>query len=346
MFAYCKSYQKSWFTFESPATPEKDRFEKIIKMKISGFTFTKNATKLYYPVKASIECLLPLVDEFIVVLGDCDEDDYTEKEILSIDSNKINIIRTVWNIEKYPNGTEYAHQTDIAKAACTGDWLVYIQSDEVIHEKYLPVIKENCEKYLHDKEVEGFLFQYKHFWGDYDHFVSSHAWYPREIRIIRNEPDIHSWRDAQSFRRIPGFDGADYYQKENTFKLNVVEINAFIFHYGFARPPFLMQKKRKNHNTNYSGQKSTDVMFKNEGEFFDYGDLSKIKFYHEAHPLVMKKFIERFDWKHQLRYSPSLKKVKLQKHEKLKYRLLSLIEQKFLKGNLLFGFRNYNRIKR
>lgn len=315
-------------------------------MKISGFTFTKNATKLYYPVKASIECLLPLVDEFIVAIGDSDDDDFTQKEIESIQSDKIKIIHTVWDLEKFPNGQEYAHQTDIAKVACTGDWLFYIQSDEVVHEKYLPIIKENCEKYLDDKEVEGFLFKYKHFWGDYHHYVSSHAWYPREIRIIRNDPEIHSWRDAQSFRRMRDFNGLDYYKKENTFKLNVVEIDAFIFHYGFVRPPFLMQKKRKNHNTNYAGQNSTDILFKDEGELFDYGDLSKIKIYKETHPAVMNDFIKKFNWKNQLRYKADGEKRKLQKHEKLKYRLLTLLEKIFLNGRLLFGFKNYHRIKK
>ncbi|MGN6601025.1 MAG: glycosyltransferase family 2 protein, partial [Ginsengibacter sp.] len=105
-------------------------------MKISGFTFTKNANKLYYPVKASIECLLPLVDEFIIALAQDEDDDGTEEEIMSIGSEKIKIIKTVWDLEKYPNGQEYAHQTDIAKEACSGDWLFYIQSDEVVHEKY------------------------------------------------------------------------------------------------------------------------------------------------------------------------------------------------------------------
>ena len=314
-------------------------------MKISGFTFTKNATKLYYPVRASIECLLPIVDEFVVVIGDNDKDDTTEQEIRSIQSDKIKIIHTVWDLEKYPQGKEYAHQTDIAKEACTGDWLIYIQSDEVIHEKYLPVIEENCKKYLENKKVDGFLFKYKHFWGDYDHYILSHAWYPREIRIIRNDPEIHSWRDAQSFRRIPGFDGLDYNKKENTFKLNVVEIDAYIFHYGFVRPPEIMQKKRKNHNTNYSGADSTNQIFKNESEQFDYGNLSKIKVYKEPHPYVMNEFIKRFNWKHQLRYTSDPEKTKLQKHEKLKYRFLTFIEQTFLNGRLLFGFKNYNILK-
>ena len=315
-------------------------------MKISGFTFTKNATKLYYPVKASIECLLSLVDEFIVVLGDCDENDNTEKEINSIGSNKIKIIHTVWDLEKYPNGTEYAHQTDIAKAACTGDWLFYIQSDEVVHEKYLPVIKENCERHLNDKAVDGFLFKFRHFWGDYDHFLVSHAWYPREVRIIRNDAEIHSWRDAQSFRRMPNFDGFDYYKSKGTFKLNVVEIDAYIFHYGFVRPPFIMQKKRKDHSTHYSSEASTEQAFKNEESSFNYGNLSKLKIYKQSHPLVMEAFIDQFNWKDQLHYKAAPITRKLHRHEKLKYRLLTLFEQTFLNGRLLFGFKNYRIIKR
>src|SRR3972149_1881605 len=136
-------------------------------MTISGFTIAKNADKLYYPVKQSIMSVLPIVDEFIVALGDCDNDDHTRREIESIESDKIKIIDTIWDIEKYPDGTENAHQTDIAKNACSGNWLFYLQADEVVHEKYLPAIKKRCEELLNDKKIDGLLFQYRHFWGDY-----------------------------------------------------------------------------------------------------------------------------------------------------------------------------------
>lgn len=315
-------------------------------MKISGFTFSKNATKLHYPVKESIESILPLVDEFIVALGDCDEDDGTEEEIKSIQSDKIRIIHTKWDLQKYTNGAEYAHQTDIAKNACTGDWLFYLQSDEAVHEKYLSLIKENCEKYLHQKEVDGFLFNYRHYWGDFDHYIVSHAWYSREIRIIRNSPEIHSWRDAQSFRKIPNFDNLAYNRKENTFKLNVIKLEAYIYHYGFVRPPRIMQKKRKNHNTNYLGTQSTEEMFKDEGDNFNYGDLSKLSVNKEGHPRSMKKFIHGFNWKDQLHYSAVKGPYKLQKHEKLKYRFLTFIEQKVFGGNPVFGFKNYTVLKK
>lgn len=319
--------------------------QKISDMQISGFTFSKNATKLYYPVKESIESILPVVDEFIIVLGDGDEDDRTEELISSIGSDKIKIIHTKWDLKKYPNGTEYAHQTDIAREACTGDWCFYLQTDEAVHEKYLPLIKESCQKYLDDARVEGFLFHYKHFWGDYNHFVLSHPWYAKEIRIIRNNPDIHSWRDAQSFRVIPDFDGLDYHKKENTRKLNVIELDAYIYHYGYVRPPELMQNKRKSHNTNYLGEQSTREAFKDEDVQFDYGDLNKTELFRGTHPKAMLDFIKRFDWQDQLHYGSTAPGYRPQKHDKLKYRILTFIEQNLLNGNQILNFKNYKIIK-
>jgi len=73
-------------------------------MKLSGFTFVKNATKLYYPVKQSIASVLDIVDEFVVALGDNDENDRTRDEIESLNSPKIKIIDTVWDLEKFPRG--------------------------------------------------------------------------------------------------------------------------------------------------------------------------------------------------------------------------------------------------
>lgn len=314
-------------------------------MKISGFTMVRNATSLYYPVKASIESILPICDEFIVVLGKGDAGDMTEDEITSIQSDKIRIIKTEWpSVEKYPGGNIYAHQTDLAKSHCSGDWLFYIQSDEVVHEKYLPEIRRNCEALLNVEEIEGLLFDYKHFWGDYNHYLISHAWYPRETRIIRNLPDIHSWRDAQSFRRIPSFDGVHYRQKKGTHKLNVWAIDACIFHYGWVRPPRLMQRKREKKSALYRGMFSAQKEFSEEPEFFDYGDLSKLTLYTDTHPAVMAPWIAKFDWQDQL--YPKRKALRKQRHDKLRYRVLTFFEQTFFNGKLIGGFKNYKLVKK
>ena len=318
-------------------------------MKISGFSMGKNAHKLYYPLKQAIMSVLPIVDEFVVALGDSDEDDETREEVLSIGSEKVKIIDTVWDIVKYPRGMEHAHQTDIAKSHCSGDWLIYLQSDEVIHEKYLPVIKQRCEELVDDEEVEGLLFKYIHFWGDYEHYQDSHCWYRKEIRIIKNKPDIHSWESAQSFRKIPDFDGINYRQQENTFKLKVAEVDAYIYHYGWVRPPEYMRNKIRAFNINHKGKEKVDEMVKNKQfeEIYDYGNLSKLTKFKGTHPEVMKEWIANFNWKYQLRYSgPRAQNKMVSKHDKYKYRIVSFIEKYLLFGGRLGEFKNYILLKR
>jgi len=303
----------------------------------------RNATKLYYPIRQAICSILPIVDEFVVALGDCDPDDRTLQEIESIGSDKIRIIHTVWDLERYPSGMEHAHQTDIAKQACKGDWLFYVQSDEVVHEEDLPLIRQRCEELLPDTSIEGLLFKYRHFWGDYDHYMTSHAWYANEIRIVRNHPEIHSWESAQSFRRIPDFDGLHYRQKKGTYKLKVARVDALIYHYGWVRPPRYMQQKRKAFATIHFGRDNAEANFRHEQEDFYFGNLNELSVFKGSHPAVMQERIRLFNWSDQL--EQSRKKARSHqvrhKHEKLKYRLLTFIEQHFLGGRQILSFKNY-----
>ena len=314
-------------------------------MKISGFSMGKNAHKLYYPMRPAIESILPLVDEFVVALGDSDEDDSTRAEIVAIGSPKIKIIDTVWNIEKYPRGMEHAHQTDLAMKACTGDWLFYLQSDEVVHEKDLERIRLRCEELIDDQEVEGLLFRYRHFWGDYEHVQDTHCWYRHEIRIVKNLPDIHSWESAQSFRRIPEFDGLHYRQQEGTFKLRVAKVDAEIFHYGWVRPPMVMQNKIKAFSMNHKGRAAVEKQIADHkfDRIFDYGNLSRLTRYKGSHPAVMAPWIAKFDWKDQLRFTGPARSMNpfKAKHDRLKYRVISWIEKRLLFGHRLGEFKNY-----
>lgn len=311
-------------------------------MKISGFTFIKNGDKLYIPTKESILSILSICDEFVIALGDNDADDATEDLIAEINSPKIKIVRTVWDTNKYPKNTEFAHQTDIAKSHCTGDWLFYLQCDEAIHEKDLATIKEACKKELDNKNIEGFLFKYLHFWGDYFHYHNSHVWYKREIRIVRNLPEIHSWKDAQSFRKFETFDHTfeDYQKKEGSHKLKVKELDVYVYHYGYARPPVYMTKKRKVSSTSYHGKSAKEAS--SVPDLYDYGPLNKLSKFNGTHPKSMHKWIEKFDWASQLQYSGKRNPNRpIIKHEKLKYRLLSWIENTFCNGNTIGGFKNY-----
>lgn len=306
-------------------------------MTISGFTFVRNAERLYIPVKESIQSILPICDEFVVALAK--SDDNTEEIIRSINSDKIKIIHTKWKVEQYPKNTEFARQTDKAKEHCKGDWLFYLQGDEVIHEKDLDKIKRACQKELNTPKVEGFLFDYLHFWGDYKHYHRSHTWYPKEIRIIRNNPKIHAWKDAQSFRKFERFRNTykDYLRKEGSKKLQVKHIDVSVFHYGYVRPPELMTKKRKSNSESFHGKD-----LRNDPNLFDYGPLQNLKKFTGTHPSVMQEWMSKHDWKDLLQYSGKRKTDRpIHKHEKLKYRIVSWVENKLLGSRQLGGFKNY-----
>lgn len=308
----------------------------------------RNATLLYYPIEEAIRSILPLVDEYVIAVGKGEAVDRTLERIRSIGSDKIRIIETVWDLEKYPNGTENAHQTDIAKEACTGDWLFYLQADEVIHEKDLPAIEKRCRELLDDEEVEGLLFKYYHFWGDYEHYHKAHGWYPHEIRIVRNDPEIHSWESAQSFRRIPNFDYKNYRQQEGTHKLKVAKVDAHVYHYGYVRPPDFMQRKRKALDTIHKGEQRASAQYEKEAPLFDYGALGKIAHFEGSHPAVMKNRIAAMDWKDQLNYSSKADTShrKTFKHETFKNKVITAIEQHLNGGKQLFTFKNYELLDR
>ena len=125
-------------------------------MKISGFSFVKNGISLYYPVVEAIKSILPIVDEFIIAVGEGTDD--TRNKIAAINDPKVKIIDTVWEEKYFKKGMINSVQTDIAMKKCTGDWLFYLQADEVVHEKYLDTIVRRCEELKDDKKIEGLLF--------------------------------------------------------------------------------------------------------------------------------------------------------------------------------------------
>jgi len=303
-------------------------------LKISGFTFIRNATKYYYPIKQAIQSILPIVDEFVVAMGESDLDDFTEAEILSIGSDKIRIIHRKWDEDLFRDGHIFSHETNAALLECKGDWCFYIQADEVFHEDGLQIVKAACQNYLDDKRVEGFLFQYRHFWGDYHHVLDFHGWYNKEVRIIRNKIGLESFGDAQSFRKTTGE------------KPVVVELPVKMFHYGWVRPPELMRSTKKEKETQYIGREQALQRFETEPEIYSYGPLGRIPVFKGSHPAVMKDWMAKIHWKSNLDYSRTFYDPKrdLKKHERTRYRLLTRVEKMFFGGKRIFGYKSWELI--
>jgi glycosyltransferase involved in cell wall biosynthesis len=299
-------------------------------MKISGFTMVRNAEKLYFPIIESILSILPMVDEYIIAIDEGDPDDSTLKMIQDIHSEKIKIFSRQWSEESFKESRILAEETNYALSKCSGDWCFYLQADEVIHEKDMGLIKAGCKKYLDDEGVDGLLFDYYHFWGDYDHFLPFHGWYKKEIRIIRNRKGITSIKDAQSFRMADGN------------KLTVRPLKAHVYHYGWVRPPSLMQNKKKIHDGLHRGTEKAEKEYLERDNHYDYGPLGRVPTFDGSHPAVMSDRIKKIDWKDQLNYGTQwVPSRPLNKHEKWKYRMLTWIENTLLGGREIGGYKNW-----
>ncbi|MFH1161635.1 MAG: glycosyltransferase family 2 protein, partial [bacterium] len=201
-------------------------------MRVSGFTFIRNAIRYDYPVVESIRSILSLCDEVVVAVGD--SEDGTRELIGSIGSPKIRIVDTVWDTSLRTSGQVLAAETNKALDAISSDadWAFYIQADEVVHEEYLDNIRDGMERWKDTSRVEGLLFNYLHFWGSYDWIGDSRKWYRKEVRIIRPHKGIHSYKDAQGFRI-------------GNHKICVQPMDAWIYHYGWVKPPLAQQAKQQ-----------------------------------------------------------------------------------------------------
>jgi len=252
-------------------------------MKVAGFTIARNLIQADYPLREALYSVLPLCDEMVIAVGNSKDD--TKAYIESFQEPKIRLFDTIWDDTKRVGGAVLADETNKAmdRVSEEADWLIYIQADECLHEKYLPVVRLAMEKYLHDDEVDALLFDYLHFYGNYTMVGDSRRWYRQEIRVVKNHRNIRSWKDAQGFRTGDGK------------KLRVAKIDACIYHYGWVKHPrFQQQKQAQFHRLWHDDQ----YMEKNVlcAEEFDYGSIDSLQHFTGTHPVVMQERIDRMDW--------------------------------------------------
>lgn len=287
-------------------------------MKVSGFSFVRNAIKYDYPVLESINSVLPLCDEFIIAVGD--SEDNTLELIKSIKSDKIKTVNSVWE-ETREGGKVLAQETDKALSAVysESDWAFYIQADEVLHEKYLDEVYSAMLRHKDNNSVDGLLFNYVHFYGSYKYIGASSKWYDKEIRIIRPNRGIYSYGDAQGFR------------KNNNDKLRVKEINAKIYHYGWVKQPEVMQNKQSDFNKLWHDDNWIDKNIPKVAEY-DYNQTDKLELFKEEHPVVMQERVNNY--KYAFDYDLSRNKI----------RAKDIIKKMLKKVGINLSYRNYIKV--
>jgi hypothetical protein len=253
-------------------------------MKISGFTFIRNGNVLGYPFVPSIQSLLPLCDEIIVNVPR--STDGTLESVKQIRDPKIRIIESDWDDNERVGDPILRRHTDRALEQCTGDWCVYIQGDEVLHEESIPKMRQTMEQHLSNSRVQGLLVDYTHFYGSFWTEVYSFGWYYREVRVVRRDPHIRAWGGAQGFRTTAGE------------KLNVKHSGGHYLHYGFALEP-AQAKVRKTNLAELYGAKSQPEPAAATGRFYD--DDQKVRPFKGTHPAVMRELAGKATWTYQSR---------------------------------------------
>jgi len=246
-------------------------------MKISGFTFLRNGQKLGYPFVESIRSILPLVDEFVIALGQSEDD--TEKMLREIGDPKIRIIPTQWN-ERIQNnysikGFVYGQQKSIALFNCTGDWAFYLEADEVVHENDLPKIRAAMEKHLNDPRIEALAFDYLHFYGNAKTYAWSPRWYRSEVRILRNT--IPAWAPKGLFFTVLET------QKKMRYP-RAAHSGATIYHYGWVRSEAEMTAKFSDVHNHWRGKQSRPIQY-------NQIDPATLRRFAGTHPKVMQDWL-------------------------------------------------------
>lgn len=253
-------------------------------MKVTGFTFVRNALTFEYPIVAAITSILPICDTFVVAVGD--SADQTLELIKSINSPKIQIVQTQWDDSLRQGGRVLAQETDKAYSFIPPDttWAFYIQADEVVHEKYLETIKAAMLRHQNDQKVEGFLFKYLHFYGAYSYIANARRFYRQEIRIVRYLPSVFSYKDAQGFRKKPNE------------KLKVKAINAYMYHYGWVKEPLKQLEKQRSSGRFWHNDQKIDQDF-GTMQTYDYTkSIESLSNFEGTHPETMQSFVEKQHW--------------------------------------------------
>ncbi len=257
-------------------------------MKISGFSILNNAVRFAYPFQESLRSLLPLVDELVVGVGDAP--DGTWQALHAMREPKIKAFRSRWDPRQRQAGLILSQQTNLALARCSGDWAVYLQADEVLHEDDLQRLRQSMHAHRQDK-VEGLTFDYLHFYGSYQ-TTQTHwrKWYRHAVRAIKLGKHVQSVGDAYGFK-IKQAGGVRDLKEANS--------DARVFHYGWCRPPLAMRAKQRNLDSFYHD----DAWLARQASLADpkvaafYADRGYLAYFQGSHPQVMRERIAAQNWR-------------------------------------------------
>lgn len=188
-------------------------------MKISAYTYVKNAVEMDYPFAESIESHLKFADE-VVVVDASDKSDGTKEILADLKRKNSNLkLYTATMNWKVPNyGVYDGVLKQVARTHCTGDFLWQFDSDELVHEKDRLILEDIIKQtgMLQDNLL--LCLPVVEYWGGFDKVrIDVNPW---KWRLSKNHPEIThgipiSHREIRNglVYAKPGTDGCDYIVK-------------------------------------------------------------------------------------------------------------------------------------
>jgi len=194
--------------------------------KVSGLTIVRNAISNGYMIAEVIDTLAAVAEHQIVV---CDghSDDGTYEYLQT--RNDIELFQDRWDLES-ENGLEFAKITNLGLKRCTGDYIFYLQADELIHEDQIEQLKE----LIQSGKYNSISCKFNHIRYDLEFALTEG--YQRAARVIKNNVGISS-----------AYDGYDF-QGSGMHPQCISGVN--IYHYGYVFLENIM-RKMINHSDNF-----------------------------------------------------------------------------------------------
>jgi hypothetical protein len=188
----------------------------------------RNGTKLGYPYELAIKSLRPLCDEVVVLVDPTSEDD-TMARVHALSPDRI--VESVWDMNNHNGHTncEITVQTRKLCDAASGDWIVSLQADEILHEKDSAYLREVIER-SEAEGVTGNAIERLYFYGALDRYRQD--WTQWLVRIFKRG----CWK--------PDVDGAMKFEPIGDQRVGAV--TPFLYHYSRVGNPQVIAERVRN----------------------------------------------------------------------------------------------------
>jgi len=195
------------------------KYDMEYKIKLSGYTTTKDCVSQNYPWKQTIQSLLGFCDEVVVVDGGSKDGTWEELQEIAKENSKMVIHQEVrdWNHERFAvfDGLQKA----LARSLCTGNFCWQMDSDEIVHEDDYDKVKALCENFPNNMDLVA--MPVIEFWGGRDKVRADI--FPWKWRLSRNKPyithgipaNLRKFDETGHVFSAPGSDGCDYIRSDS-----------------------------------------------------------------------------------------------------------------------------------